>query len=343
MTLSASFGRLSRACWLLLVAVLVGCGGAGTGAPVRVTVPKGATMRVAADSLARKGVIRAPRIFLVYAKLRGGDRRIKAGTYLLRKGTGWGEVLDALAGGKGLMRAITIPEGWTLFQAVPQLARVLGVPVDSVQAAVRDTALLHRLDVPTPTLEGYLFPDTYTFPEGTTPRAAVRTMVARFEEVWRPEWTARLDTIAMSRHDVMTLASIVEREARLPEERPVIAAVYRNRLRDGMRLQADPTVQYAHGGHKPRLYYKDLEIDSPYNTYRKAGLPPGPIGAPGRPSIIAALYPAQTPFKFFVAFPDGHHEFTTDFAQHEVRVQRARRAWDSLATIQARQPKAAGR
>lgn len=293
-------------------------------------------MRVAADSLARKGVIRSARLFRLYAKLRGGERRIKAGTYVMRRHSSWNDVLDALAGGKGLVRTLTIPEGWTLFQVVPQLARVLGAPVDSVQAAVRDTALLHRLDVPTPTLEGYLFPDTYTFPEGTTPRAAVRMMVARFEAVWRPEWTARLDTIAMSRHDALTLASIVEREAKLPEERPVIAAVYRNRLRDGMRLQADPTVQYALGGHRSRLFYKDLDVDSPYNTYRRSGLPPGPIGAPGRPSIVAALYPAQAPFKFFVAFPDGHHEFTSDFREHSVRVARARRAWDSLAAVQAR-------
>lgn len=316
------------------LALVAGCGVEG-GAPVRVVVPKGATLRVAAESLEAKGVIRSPRLFLLYARFKGGDRRIKAGTYLLPRGEGWGSVLDALAGGKGLENTITVVEGWTLRQIVPQMARMLGAPVESVEVAVRDTALLRRLDVPTPTLEGYLFPDTYTFTDGTTPRAAVRTMVARFEEVWRAEWTARLDTIAMSRHDLLTLASIIEREAKLPPERPVIAAVYRNRLRDGMRLQADPTVQYAHGGHKPRLYYKDLEIDSPYNTYRYAGLPPGPIGAPGRPSMQAALYPAAVPYKFFVAFPDGHHEFTNDFASHGRTVQRARRLWDSVAVVRA--------
>ena len=318
----------------MALALVAGCGGDG-GAPVRVVVPKGATLRVAAESLEAKGVIRSPRLFLLYARFRGGDRSIKAGTYVLPRGEAWSSVLDALAGGKGLENTITVVEGWTLRQIVPQMARVLGAPVESVEVAVRDTALLRRLDVPTPTLEGYLFPDTYTFTDGTTPRAAVRTMVARFEEVWRPAWTARLDTIAMSRHDLMTLASIVEREAKLPPERPVIAAVYRNRLRDGMRLQADPTVQYAHGGHKPRLFYKDLEIDSPYNTYKYAGLPPGPIGAPGKPSIEAALYPAAVPYKFFVAFPDGHHEFTNDFGAHGRTVQRARRAWDSVAVVRA--------
>jgi UPF0755 protein len=313
-----------------LLALSVACGG-DPGPAVRVVVPGGASLRVAADSLAAKGVIRSPRFFLLYARFRGGDRSIKPGTYSLRRGSKWSDVLDALAGGKGLVPTMTLVEGWTLRQIVPQLARVLETPVDSVQAAVRDTALLRRLDIPSGSLEGYLYPDTYTFTPGTTARTAVRTMVARFEEIWRPEWTARLDTIAMSRHDVLTLASIVEREARLREERPVIASVYLNRLKIGMRLQADPTVQYAHGGHKPRLYYKDLEIDSPYNTYRNAGLPPGPIGAPGRPSIIASLYPAQTPFTFFVAFPDGHHEFTRDFGSHERTVARARRQWDSVA------------
>jgi UPF0755 protein len=212
------------------------------------------------------------------------------------------------------------------------LALRLGTPSDSVWAAVTDTALLHRLDVPTPTLEGYLFPDTYAFPPGTSARLAVSTMVRRFEQAWRPEWTARLDTIAMTRNDVMALASIVEREAKLPEERPVIAAVYMNRLRVGMLLQADPTVQYALGQHQSRVLYKHLAVDSKYNTYKHKGLPPGPIASPGAPSIKAALYPANVPYKFFVALPDGHHEFRLDFTQHARAVAEARKAWDSIAT-----------
>src|SRR4029079_13921966 len=260
-------------------------------------------------------------------------RSIRAGTYVFKRGISWGDVLDDLRGGKGLEQAITIPEGWSLIQIVPQLARVLEVPVDSVRAAVRDTALLHRLDVPTPTLEGYLFPDTYVFPDGTTARAAIRVMVERFEHVWQPEWNASAQALAMSRHNVMALASIVEKEARLPEERPVIAAVYLNRLKAGMLLQADPTVQYALGKHVARVMYKDLEIDSPYNTYRHVGLPPGPIASPGRPSIVAALNPANVPYLYFVAHPDGHHEFTTDFARHTIAVRNARRAWDSVAAL----------
>ncbi|HEX4936240.1 MAG TPA: endolytic transglycosylase MltG, partial [Gemmatimonadaceae bacterium] len=314
------------------LATLAACGG-GEGPTARVTIPKGSSFRAATDSLAAKGIVNSPLLFRVYAKLRGRDRTIQAGTYVLHRNARFGEVLAALNEGKSLVPMLTIPEGWTLERIVPQLAKVLELPADSVVAAVRDTAWLHRLDIPTKDLEGYLFPDTYTFTPGTPARAAVATMVQRFEEVWRPEWTARLDSIAMSRHDVMTLASIVEREARRPEERPVIAAVYMNRLRSGMALQADPTVQYALGGHRARLLYKDLEVDSPYNTYRHAGLPPGPIGAPGAPSIRAALWPAQVPYRFFVAFPDGHHEFRRTFAEHQVAVAAARRARDSVNAL----------
>ena len=323
--------RFARAAMLAMTIALAACRGSGTGR-VRVIIPHGSTLRVAAESLAHAGVVQSATMFRVYAKLRGSDRSIRAGTYVFQRGGSWGEVLDDLRGGKGLEHAITIPEGWSLYQIVPQLARVLGAPVDSVQAAVRDTALLHALDVPTPTLEGYLFPDTYVFPDGTTPRAAVRVMVDRFQRVWQPDWSQQLQALAMSRNDVMALASIVEKEARLPEERPVIAAVYMNRLRAGIPLQADPTVQFALGKHVARVYYKDLEVESPYNTYKHKGLPPGPIASPGRPSIEAALYPANVPFIYFVAFPDGHHEFRRDLAGHEKAKLEARKAWDSLET-----------
>lgn len=315
------------------LALAAACGGSGTGAPVRVTIPAHTTLRAAADSLSRAGVIRWPRLFRVYASLRHRDRAIKAGTYLLHRDAGYGFVLDALRGGKGLVHVITIPEGFALSQIEPLLAGRLAVPLDSLDAAVRDSTLLRELDVPTPTVEGYLFPDTYVFPERTTARTAVDMMVREFEHVWQPAWTARLDTLHLSRNDVVTLASIVEKEAKLPQERPVIAAVYLNRLRDGMLLQADPTVQYALGRHVTRVMYKDLEIDSPYNTYKHKGLPPGPIASPGKPSLKAALYPANVPFKYFVAFPDGHHEFRTDLAAHEQAVAEARRAWDSVAVL----------
>lgn len=300
--------------------------GSGTG---RVVIPSGASFRVAADSLGARGVVRSPLLFRLYAKYTGRDRAIKPGIYQFAPRAGYREVVDALVSGRGIVRVITVVEGWELRQIAAQLARVLEVPIDSVDAAVRDTALLNRLAISSATLEGYLFPATYTFNFGTTARQAVRAMVERFELAWQPGWDVDLQRLSLSRHQAITLASIVEREARRPEERPIIAAVYYNRLRRGIRLQADPTVQYALGRHVARVLYKDLEIDSPYNTYRVAGLPPGPIGSPGAPSLEAAVRPANVPYLYFVAQPDGHHEFRTTFAEHEVAVRAARRARDS--------------
>ena len=141
-------------------------------------------------------------------------------------------------------------------------------------------------------------------------------MVNEFEKRWKPEWDDRARELAMSRNDVMALAAIIEKEARIPEERPVISAVYHNRLKKGMLLQADPTVQYALGKHVARVLFRDLRIDSKYNTYRYPGLPPGPIASPGVPSIDAALHPADVPYLYFVAHPDGHHEFRRTLAEH---------------------------
>ena len=311
--------------------LVVACG-RGAGKPVRVTVPPGASLGTAADSLARAGIIGSARLFRLYALIRRDDRDVKAGTYILRRNSGYSATLEAIRGGKGLVHSVTIPEGYSLAQIIPLFATKLGLTADSLQAAVRDTALRHRLDIPAATVEGYVFPDTYIFPEQTSARVAIATGVRRFEQVWQPEWSARLDTIGMSRHDVMTLASIVEKEARLPEERAVIAAVYMNRLRAHMLLQADPTVQYALSEHQSRVLYKHLEVESAYNTYKHPGLPPGPIASPGRASIVAALYPANVPYKYFVALPDGHHEFRNDFAGHESARRLARQAWDSLST-----------
>jgi UPF0755 protein len=192
----------------------------------------------------------------------------------------------------------------------------LDLTKDSLDVAVRDTALLHRLDIPTPSVEGYLFPDTYTFPDKTTAREAVAMMVDRFEKEWKPEWTGQARAMKLTRHDIVTLASIVEREVRRDEERPVVAAVYLNRLKIGMPLMADPTVTYALGKKPGHVYLRDLRVKSPYNTYLKAGLPPGPIASPGAASLKASLNPAKVPYKFFVAAPDGHHEFRRTYAEH---------------------------
>jgi len=314
----------SRFALVAVCALAAACSGQPHGAATRVIIPRGASFAQAADSLARTGLIGSPRMFRLYGRVTGGDRNIKPGTYLLKHGTPWHDIVSALNGGHGLVNTITIPEGYTLSQITPLLARTLRVPMDSVQAAVRDTALLARLDIPSPTLEGYVFPDTYAFPVGTTARQAVREMVYSFERRWKPEWDSSLVDLKVNRNDLVTMASIVEREARLPEERPVIAAVYYNRLRRGMLLQADPTIQYALGHHVGRVLYKDLEIASPYNTYIHKGLPPGPVASPGVASLAAAANPANVPYLYFVASKDGHHEFRMTLEEHTSAIREVR-------------------
>jgi UPF0755 protein len=332
-----------RRAWLVgaLFAFVIGfvaaCGG-DNGPTVRVTIRKGSPFREAAESLAAHGVVKSARLFGFYAKVRGHDRKLRYGTYVIRSGLSWESLLDALRAGRGIVHTVTVPEGFPISQIAPLLEDALGVSEDSIYAAVRDTALLHRLDVPTPTLEGYLFPDTYSFPENTSAREAVLTMVERFEKAWKPEWNERLKVMAMSRNDIVTLASIVEKEVRRREEGPVIAAVYLNRLRIHMPLMADPTVQYALGRKPGRVYFKDLKVNSPYNTYRHQGLPPGPIASPGIMSIEAALHPAKVPFLYFVAHPDGHHEFRKTFKEHTEAIKMVRgvaRA-DSIAAAKRR-------
>lgn len=302
---------------ILALATLVGCSQTPRGIPIRVIVPRGSSFAVATDSLKHAGLVESPFLFRMYARFRKEDRHIKPGTYLLKRGTPWADIIEALNGGKGLVNTITIPEGFGLFQIVPLLSERLQVPVDSVNAVVRDSVLRSRVGASAETLEGYVFPDTYAFPVGTTAREAITEMVKGFERQWKPEWTARLDSVGLDRNKAMTLASIVEREARRAEERPVIAAVYLNRLKVGMLLQADPTVQFALGRHTPRVLLKDLEKDSPYNTYKYPGLPPGPIASPGSASIIAALNPAKVDYLYFVAAPDGHHEFRRTLTEHD--------------------------
>ena len=299
----------------------IACDGSGN---ARVTIPSGASMRLAADSLEAAGVIGSAKLFRFYAKVTGRDRSIKAGTYILDRGASWNEIVDALVAGKGIVLTLTIPEGWDLKTIIPAISRVMSVPAPALESATRDTALIRQLKVPIPTLEGYLFPETYLLPESSEALPIVRRLVAEFERRWKPEWNAQLEKLGMSRHQVITLASIIEKEARVASERPTISAVYHNRLKLGMMLQADPTVLYALGRHENRVLYRHLEVKSPYNTYRNVGLPPGPIASPGSASIEAALFPADVPFLYFVAHPDGHHEFTSTVREHNAMVRRMR-------------------
>ena len=311
-----------RNCVLLALAA---CGGSD-GPHVAVTIPVGSTLDAAVDSLAASRVIGRPGAFRLYARLRGLGGSLKSGVYLLRQDEPWSDVVAALERGRGVEQRFTVREGLRLTEVADLAETMLGIPRDSFVAAADDPALRTGLALPADATgpEGYLFPTTYLLPLHIGARELLLVLTRQFVEQWSPEWQARLDTLQVSRHQLVTLASIVEAEARYGPDRPFIAAVYWNRLRRGMRLEADPTVSYASGRRLKRVWEKNLAVRSAYNTYLHAGLPPGPIGQPGRASLVAALYPADVPFLYFVAQPDGKHIFSTTYAEHQAAIRRVK-------------------
>lgn len=323
--------RLRRgvACAALPLLLAAACGGnpADGAAPVRVTIPSGSGLSAVTDSLAAHDVVERPLLFKLYARAKGAAARIKPGVYEFVPGSSWASVLDKLVAGKVLTLTLTVPEGWNARQIAARVAAASGVSADSVAAILVDSASARRFAVPGPTMEGYLYPATYTFPVGTPAEQIIQRFVRRYQAAWTPERRARAEQLGLSEREVVTLASIVEGEARVWGERDTIAAVYHNRLARGMRLQADPTVQYALGERQRRLLFSHIEdaADSPYNTYTHGGLPPGPIGSPSEGALDAALNPAAVDYLFFVAGPDGRHTFTRTFAQHRAAARQARR------------------
>jgi UPF0755 protein len=310
----------------LAVLTLASCGGPD-GALERLTIPPGATVAAVADTLATHGVVGWPSLFKVYVRIKGAAGDIKAGTYDLPRGAGWSQALEALVAGRVVTIALTIPEGFTVRQIAQRVAPITGLAEDTVARRLLDPSLADSLGTPGPNLEGYLFPETYRFAQDVPVRAIAAELVARYETVWTPGRRAALDSIGMSEREIITLASIIQAEARWEDEMPLISAVFHNRLRRGMRLQADPTVQYALESHQRRLLYSHIDsvADNPYNTYTHAGLPPGPIGSPGAAAIDAALRPAPVPYLYFVAREDGHHEFSRSLREHNQKIQEIRR------------------
>jgi UPF0755 protein len=290
------------------------------GEPVRITIPAGANFRQVTDTLVDRGLVGSRFWFTALARLRRSDRAAKAGVYDLPRGANAWDLLTALERGRVAMVRFTAPEGLSLTDLAELAELRLGIPRDSVLAAARDRSRVNLLAPDAPSLEGYLLPETYQLPVPVTASSLVQAMADEFQRRWDPAWNLRLDSLKLTRTQLLALASIVEGEARHDDERSTIAAVYRNRLRLGMALQADPTVQYAiqlaTGERKPRLYYKDYDFPSPYNTYLSPGLPPGPVNSPGIRSIEAALYPADVPWLYFVAAPDGHHLFSRTLVEH---------------------------
>lgn len=308
---------------------LAACGGSAD--TVEVTVPQGASFDVVLDTLRERSVVRGAPLFRLYARLTGADRQVRAGRYRIEAGASWGEVLDALVEGRMVTEAVTVPEGLTLDRIAERIAPLSGVSADSVLAILQADSAEAWYQVPGPGLEGYLLPETYHFAPGTPPERVVSTMIDAYHAFWTDERNAGLDSLGMTRGELTTLASIVQAEAQHRDEMPLVAAVYHNRLREGWPLQADPTVLYALGGHRSRLLYAAMDsvADHPYNTYARAGLPPGPIGAPGAAALEATLHPADVDHMFFVAVPGGRHVFSRTLAEHNRAVAEARRLRDT--------------
>lgn len=298
----------------------------GPGTFATVKIEKGASLHQAAELLQKKGLIRSAHFFVWYARWHGKEKGIKAGSYRISSAWKVSEILDVLTEGKVISYHVTIPEGYTTEQIARLLASKGIVSESDFMAAVSSAEFNYPFLKGIPSgprrLEGYLFPATYEFQAGVSGREVVEQMLKAFQKAFSPELQRKAAQMGLTVRDVVILASIVEREAKLDRERPLVAAVFLNRLKHGMRLESCATVQYVLGKQKERLTYDDLRISSPYNTYLHSGLPPGPIANPGLASIRAVLYPAKVDYLYFVARGDGSHVFSFTLREHEMAARR---------------------
>jgi UPF0755 protein len=293
---------------------------------VFVEIPQGESTAGIGRRLVEKGVLRDEWTFRLAWRWYGRGRTLKAGEYHFTESLPPGAVLDRIARGDVFLVALTFPEGLTVEEMADLFARSGLGPADAFVAAARDPARIADLDPAADTLEGYLFPDTYHLPRSITAAGLVDRMARRFVEVYDEAWGKEAAARGLSVRQLVTLASLVEKETARAEERPVVSAVYHNRLRIGMPMQCDPTVIYAlkrAGRWDGNITRADLQFDSPYNTYRYPGLPPGPIAAPGRAALEAAARPADSPALYFVSRNDGSHVFSNTLDEHN----RAVREW----------------
>lgn len=282
---------------------------------------KGSSLRRFAESLEKGGVIRSPRLFVLYARLRGDDNRLQAGTYRFTDALSPAEILRAMTHGEVYEQRFAVPEGYSVYQVAELLEGRKLFPKERFLAACFDEKLLASLKLPGESVEGYLFPSTYGIRPGMDEAATIRMMVETFNRNVGGLFPSGGPVRGLSRHQVVTLASMVEKEAVVAKEQPLIASVFLNRLRKGMPLQSDPTSVYGVRAFAGKIRKADIQRDNPYNTYRIKGLPPGPIGNPGNGAIDAVLKPATSPYLYFVAKNDGTHYFSTSLEEHNRAVR----------------------
>ena len=283
---------------------------------VKVTIPKGASLREVSTTLKNNNVIQNNESFQLAVKILGYEKDIPAGRFRIEKASTNYAIIDQLVNGKQLTKKVTIREGWTLSMIAKELDEKLGIKTHFFEDEARNENLLNKWGIQAKSFEGYLFPNTYQFNENESHSDIINVMVQEYKRNLSDEFLVQMSQIKMSEQEVLTLASIIEGEAIYDKERAFISGVYHNRLKKGMRLQADPTIQYILEDGPRRLLNRDLKIVSPYNTYLNKGLPPGPINNPGVESIKAALFPSDTEYLYFVARGDGYHTFSKTEKQH---------------------------
>lgn len=281
-----------------------------------VVVERGLTVREIAVRLAQENVVPSAGQFLFLCKLLGVEDQLQAGKYSFASSAPPLEVLRRLSQGGVSSQMVTIPEGMTIRQMAQLLEKESGIDPDRFWELAHEHQVLKEHGIDAFSLEGYLFPDTYGFYWAMPARKVIDILVSRFHQIYDLNIASRAEELGMSLHQVVTLASMIEEEVMIDEERAIVSAVYHNRLKKGMLLQCDPTVIYALGEKGTPLTRQDLQVDSPYNTYRHYGLPPGPISSPGRASILAALHPAEVDYLYFVARGDGTHHFSRTSREH---------------------------
>ena len=285
-------------------------------------VPVGMSVPVLSELLHGQGLVRSAGKFRWLVRFKGAARQIKAGEYQLSTGLRPGELLNKIIRGEVRLHQITFPEGYTLKQMAELLEASKLANAERFVAAATDPSLLRSLGIPAASLEGYLFPDTYRFARGLPVETVLRSFVTMFNQHFGPVQEEQARKLGFTRHQVVILASVVEKETAAAEERPLIAGVFLNRLRRRIRLQSDPTVIYGLRNFDGNLTRAHLQKDTPYNTYTRRGLPIGPICNPGAASIQAVLNPTSTPYLYFVAKKDGTHHFSTNLVEHNAAVLR---------------------
>ncbi len=288
-------------------------------------IPEGASAKSIGEMLEEHQIIGSSTRFILFTKIKGQEKRIKAGRYIFNKGMGARSALRILVAGKTKSLTVMIPEGLTIDEIATIVVEKLDIDRDAFIALASDRAYARKRGLEGENFEGFLFPNTYKFNSGATEKHVIERLVGGFWNIFDDSLKQRARELGFSVYEVVTLASLIEEEAMLERENPIVSQVYHKRLQLGRALECDATIQYALEEHKSRLLYKDLKIESPYNTYIHKGLPPGPIANPGRSAILAALYPAHTEYLYYVAKGDGSHIFSRTAKEHYKAIASVRR------------------